>query len=128
MIVLVIHLPRHRIAVPSGEMSRVPFAYYIAIVSALIWSCCEAGFLKTYLHKYFYSNFPSFVQTKLFIHDIVGISMRNIALLSIYILFSLYEEAVREEKSMKKESAKQLQLLKVKDNQKKDCFIEIAIE
>ena len=26
---------------------------------------------------------------------------------------------------MKKESAKQLQLLKVKDNQKKDCFIEI---
>ncbi|MBO6051517.1 MAG: LytTR family transcriptional regulator DNA-binding domain-containing protein [Bacteroidales bacterium] len=100
--------------------------FIIAIVSALIWSCCEAGFLKTYLHKYFYSNFPSFVQTKLFIHDIVGISMRNIALLSIYILFSLYEEAVREEKSMKKESAKQLQLLKVKDNQKKDCFIEIS--
>jgi hypothetical protein len=47
------------------------------------------------------------------------------AFLSLYILFSLYEEAVKEGESMKKESAKQLQLLKVKDNQKKDCFIKI---
>ena len=98
----------------------------IAIVTAIIWSCCEIVFLKTYLYEFYYSNFPVDYQKEFYQQNVLGCSMRNIALLSIYILFSLYEEAVREEKNMKKESAKQLQLLKVKDNQKKDCFIEIS--
>lgn len=108
-------------------LSRKKYVSYvvIAIVSAFIWGLCEMGVLKTYLREHFYSNFPSVVHTKLFIHDIIGVSMRNAALLSTYILFSLYEEAVKEKKSIKKEAAKQLRLLKVKDKQKKDCFIEI---
>lgn len=78
------------------------------------------------MYEFYYSNFPVDYQKEFYQQNVLGCSMRNIALLSIYILFSLYEEAVREEKSMKKESAKQLQLLKVKDNQKKNCFIEIS--
>lgn len=56
----------------------------------------------------------------------IGISIRNLALLSIYILLSLYEKAVKEENSTKFASARQLHLLKVKDKQKKDCFIAIS--
>lgn len=96
----------------------------IAIVSAFIWSSCEVGLLKTYLHDFFYSKFPNY-ETELLVQDIINIFVRNIALLAIYILLSLYEKAVIEENSTKIASARQLQLLKVKDNQKKDCFIKI---
>lgn len=97
----------------------------IAIISAIIWSCCEIWLLADTLRKFFYSNFPSEVQAVIFRQAIFNIFMRNIALLAIYILLSLYEKTVTEVKSMKIASAKQLHLLKVKDNQKKDCFIEI---
>ena len=45
--------------------------------------------------------------------------------MAFFVLLGLYENAVREEESMKKESAKQLHLLHVKNKEKKDCFIEI---
>ena len=97
----------------------------IAIVNVFIWSSCEVFFLKTYMTEFFYSEFTPVVQNKLLVQDIINIFVRNIALLAIYILLSLYEKAVIEENSTKIASARQLQLLKVKDNQKKDCFIKI---
>lgn len=97
----------------------------IAIVSAIIWSCCEIWLLADILREFFYSNFPSEVQAVVFRQTIFNIFMRNIALLAIYILLSLYEKTVTDVKNMKIASAKQLHLLKVKDNQKKECFIEI---
>ena len=99
--------------------------FIIALGSALVWSCCEVGFLYSKLHDFFYANFPSEIQFELFKQDIITQSMRNLALLAFFVLLGLYENAVREEESMKKESAKQLHLLHVKDRGKKDCFIEI---
>ena len=97
----------------------------IAIVTAIIWSCCEIGFLKTYLYEFFYSNFPVDYQKEFYQQNVLGCTLRNMAFLAIYILLCLYEKAVREEESMKKESAKQLHLIHVKNKEKKDCFIEI---
>ena len=99
--------------------------FVIALGSALVWSCCEVVFLYTKLHDFFYANFPSEIQFELFKQDVINQSMRNLALLAFFILLGLYENAVREEESMKKESAKQLRLIHVKDKEKKDCFIEI---
>ena len=99
--------------------------FIIALGSALVWSCCEVGFLYSKLHDFFYANFPSEIQFELFKQDIITQSMRNLALLAFFVLLGLYENAVREEESMKKESAKQLRLIHVKDKEKKDCFIEI---
>lgn len=112
--------------IPKFLLQRKYTQYVVmAIVTALVWSCCEVGFLKPYLDKYFYAKVPVPFQTGLFVQDIAAIFMRNIATLSIYILFGLYEKAVSEEKNMKAVSANQLHLLRVKDNQKEDCFIEI---
>lgn len=112
--------------IPKFLLQRKYTQYVVmAIVTALVWSCCEVGFLKPYLGKYFYAKVPVPFQTGLFVQDIAAIFMRNIATLSIYILFGLYEKAVSEEKNMKAASANQLHLLRVKDNQKEDCFIEI---
>ena len=97
----------------------------IAFVSTFLWSICEVGFLKTYLTEFFYSGFTPVIQNKLLVQDIVNIFVRNMALLAIFIHFCQYEKVVREGEDMKIASARQLHLLKVKDSQKKDCFIEI---
>ncbi len=97
----------------------------IAIVSAFIWGSCEVFFLKTYLTEFFYSEFTPVVQNKLLVQDLINIFVRNMVLLAVYIHFCRYEKAVREGEDIKIASARQLHLLKVKDNQKKDYFIEI---
>lgn len=103
------------------------YALYIvvAIVSAFVWSCCEIAFLSPYLMRYFYSKFSIEIRKILFEQVIFSVFLRNIALLAIYVLLSLYENAVREVTEMKAETVKQMQVLKVKDKQKRICFVKI---